>query len=292
MSQLPRRRAAKRGYDEDDERETTRRRPSRDRYEDDADEGYDDPPFEPDEDEDDRRSSRRGRGSSRDEGRRPRDRDSSRELRRDRSRDEPRGRRSRDEDDEDETVSRGRGWDAYGAQRAKKASNPHRLQVKDKEVIVKFLEPEPFAVYEQHWVGNRSYTCPEENKCPLCDAGWDTRTLALFNVVLVETAESMFFEAGPAAAKKIRSASEKKSTSPINRDGLYFSLTRKKQSNGFYDYEVEKVDEDDLEQYYKYEPLSKDELRDAKDNLFDDSVIPVTKRRDLVAVADSDEDDD
>lgn len=218
-------------------------------------------------------------------------------------------RRSRDEDDdEDERPSRGRrssrggkkeqkpsasvgrGWDTVKNERAKKAAgNAHRLQVRDDEVIVHFLEDEPFAVYEQHWVGQRSYTCPGKD-CPLCLRGYDTRYLTLFNVVEMSSAENFFWEAGPNATKAMQEAAERKQSSPINRDDLYFALNRTKQSNGFYDFSVTPIKERDLvDDDWGVDPLTDDELDEALKNLFDDSVIPYNSARDLKSVADTDE---
>jgi hypothetical protein len=263
-----------------------RQRPTRapiDVEADDGDYNYDDPPWDEDDDGADRSSRRNGSASR---SRPDNERDERRESRPP-SRDRERGRNR----DEDRTASRGAGWDTLREQRAKKAAgNAHRLQVKDKEVIVKFLDAEPFAVYEQHWVGQRSYTCPEEG-CPLCDGGYDTRTLALFNVINMVTCENMYWEAGPQAGKRILAASEKKSSSPINREDLYFAINRKKQSNGFFDYEMDAIKERDLEPDYGIDPLNQDELETSLEHLFDDSVIPVTSKRDLIDVARSDDDE-
>lgn len=261
-----------------------RQRPTRAPIDVEADDGdyYDDPPWDEDDDANDRpsRSSSNGRSRTTDRGR------DEREPRRERSRD-----RDRDSREERADVSRGSGWQTLREQRAKKAAGAaHRLQVKDKEVIVKFLDAEPFAVYEQHWVGQRSYTCPEEG-CPLCDAGYDTRTLALFNVVNMVSCENMYWEAGPQAGKRILAAAEKKSSSPINRNDLYFAINRKKQSNGFYDYEMDAIKERDLAHDYEIDPLDNDELSTAYEHLFDESVIPVTSKRDLIDVARSDDDE-
>ena len=258
----------------------------------DEDEYYEDPPWD-DEDEDERPRNRRNT-QRRDRDERP---SSGRRARSSRDEDdndrrERRPARRVDRDQPKPKVSRGSGWDTYKDQRSKKAGPANRLQVKDKEVIVHFLEPEPFAIYEQHWIGQRSYTCPDEKKCPLCGEGLPSRTIALFNVVNMETAENLYWEAGPKIATRIKAAAEKKSTSPISREDLYFAVNRSKQSNGFFDYELDAIKERDLYDDYKLEPLSDDELDEALGKLFDESVIPYTDSRTLKIVAEGGDDDD
>lgn len=212
--------------------------------------------------------------------------------------DAPRGRRSAPparrggrgaEPEAKRSASKGGGWDTLKDERAKKSSG-NRLAPKDKEVLIHFMEEEPFAVYQQHWVGQRSYSCPGE-KCPLCEQGYDTRTLALFNVVDMQTANSLYWEAGPNAAKKIIEASERKQSSPINRDDLYFAINRTKQSNGFFDFTIAPVKERDLVDDWEMDPLTEEELAEAEDKLFDDSVIKYDSPRDLRAVAEGADDE-
>jgi hypothetical protein len=197
---------------------------------------------------------------------------------------------------EELSASVGSGWGTLKEQRAKKAAGSvHRLQVKDKEVMLHFLQEEPFAVYQQHWVGQRSYSCPDTPEsptdCPLCDAGYDSRTLALFNVVEINSGENLFWEAGPNAAKAVLDASEKHISSPINREDLYFAVNRDKQSNGFFAFTLTPVKQRDLTEDYGLEPLTPVELAEAYASLFDQAVIPYHSPRDLRAVADSDGDD-
>jgi hypothetical protein len=188
------------------------------------------------------------------------------------------------------TASVGSGWGTLKDQRAKRSGSAHRLQVKDDEMLVHFLDDEPFAVYQQHWVGQRSYACPGD-KCPLCDAGYDTRTLALFNVVDVKSGGNMFWEAGPNAAKAVIDASEKPISSPINKEDLYFAIQRNKQSNGFFAFTLTPIKKRDLLEDYGQDPLTTEELADAAKGGFDDTVVPYNSPRDLRAVADGADDE-
>jgi hypothetical protein len=224
----------------------------------------------------------------------------------------PAGRRSRraKDDDTDETPARSRssqakaktkvkasgGWTAVTQNRQAKYANPGRLQVKDKEVLVKFVEPEPFATYGQHWVGQRSYTCglnADYGKCPLCDIGNPVRYLALFNVVDMESAENRYWEVGPEATKTLMEyADEDERTSPLDREGQYFTAKRFKKDNGFYGFKISTVKDRDLQDEFGTEPLEDDELSTALGNLFDDQVIPVNTIAELRGAAKEDDDED
>lgn len=193
-------------------------------------------------------------------------------------------------DNERLTASQGRGWDALKNERARRGGGAHRLQVKDRQVIIRFLEDEPFAVYRQHWVGNRSYSCAGKN-CPLCDGGYDTRAMALFNVVDLSTGENMYWEAGPNAAKAIIDLTERPQTTPINKEGLYFAVTRSKQSNGFFAFTLTPIKERDLAEDYGEEALTPEELKEAAEHLFDHSVISASSIADLRAALDGAEEE-
>ena len=257
-------------------------------------------PVEPDDDFEDE-APRASRRRSRDE-----DAPSREPIRRSRrSRDDDddedpprRGRRSRDDEDEKPrraTAKANGGWVTVKSNRAARYSNPGRLQVKDKEVVVKFLEPEPFASYGQHWVGQRSYTCglnADYEKCPLCNMGNPCRYLALFNVTDMDSAENRYWEVGPEATKTLMEFHEEERTSPLSRDGLYFAAKRFKKDNGFYGFKISSIKERDLDDEFGLEPLDEGELAEAEEKLFDASVIPTNTLAELKAAAAKEEEDD
>lgn len=276
--QLARRRAPVTTYDQDPEEE-----------------GY--------EEERPARSARRSRRDEPEEAARParreREERPARSRRRDADDDDdpPRrpGRRSREDDSTPPRRAKAKakgGWGTVEANRAARYSNPGRLQVKDKEVLLKFLEEEPFATYGQHWVGQRSYTCglnADYEKCPLCSLGNPVRYLALFNVVDVDTGENRYWEVGPEATKTLMEFHEETRTSPLNKDGLYFTAKRFKKDNGFYGFKIGTVKERDLDDEFGLEPLGDDELDEAMDHLFDDSVVSTNTLAELKAAAKEDE---
>ena len=187
------------------------------------------------------------------------------------------------------------GWGAVDQNRQAKYANPGRLQVKEKEVLLKFLEPEPFATYGQHWVGQRSYTCgmnADYSKCPLCDVGNPIRYLALFNVLDTATAENRYWEVGPDATKTLMEyADEDERTAPLDRDGQYFAAKRFKKDNGFYGFKISAVKDRDLADEFDTEPLEDIEVQVALKNLFDDSVIQLNTLAELRAAAKENDDE-
>lgn len=264
------RRSRRSRNDEPDEKpaRTTRRRASRN-------------------DEDDDDEPRRGRSTARSE------RGSSRRSRDDDDDEPRRGRRGRDEDPPKRAKAQAKGgWDTVETNRANRFSNPGQIKVKDKEVLFKFLEEEPFASYGQHWVGQRSYTCgmnADYQKCPLCSIGNPTRYMALFNIIEMDSGENRFWETGPEATKTLMEFNEEQRTSPLNKDGLYFAAKRFKKDNGFYGFKIERVKEDELEDEFEVEALDDDELDEALDNLFTADVIQVNTLAELRTAAKEDD---
>jgi hypothetical protein len=296
-------------------RQLARRRAPVTNYDDDEPE---DAPFDAEDDEPVTRRSRRNR----DDDDEPRGRARSRRSRNDDD-DEPpaRSRRSRSRDDDDDEPRRDRssarsergssrrsrdeeppkrakaqakgGWDTVETNRASRFSNPGQIKVKDKEILLKFLEEEPFASYGQHWVGQRSYTCgmnADYQKCPLCSVGNPCRYIALFNILDMDSGENRFWEVGPEATKTLMEFNEESRTSPLNKDGLYFAAKRFKKDNGFYGFKIERVKEAELEDEFDgIEPLDDDELDQALENLFTADVIQVNTLAELRAAAKEDD---
>lgn len=229
---------------------------------------------------------------------------------------------SRDDDDADERPSRnarakskparterssgGKGWGSYKEHKASSSSYNAKDELRvpeNKSLTLKFLEPYPFYSYREHWVNGRgkgdkkSFVCGGTN-CPLCDVGHDEwRVLALFNVVDLSDGTNKYLTAGPNLADAIEEQADSEDLAPddpddeydednsapvINQPGLYFTVSKKKTKNGFFDHNVNPVWEERL----KVDPLTEEEEDEALDNLFDDSVIYQDKESALRDVAD------
>lgn len=185
----------------------------------------------------------------------------------------PAGRRSRSDEDGDRTERRRgrsstkapeRGWKALDE--AKTYSE--NLKFDDGEVLLKFVEEDPYASFRQHFLkeatGRKSFNCIGEG-CPLCDAlGDEPRWLAVFNVIDLsdpKKPELKTWQMGKKLATKLAKLAEKPRTSPLNREDLYFSVDRTGKGLTT-DYTLEAVLAGDLDEYYDTTPLDAATIED------------------------------
>lgn len=236
---------------------------------------------EPEEKEEPRRSRR-----ARDEP--DEDDEPPRRSRRDRDdEDEPRSsRRSRDDDDDDEP-RRGKkvekssgGWGAWKKQKDELGGYAHDLKVPDDdEIVVKFLDDEPFATYADHWitVGSKKNrrTCiakKDERGCPLCDSlGDKAKAMAAFNVVKLvegEDPELFVWAASPGIVSTIQEKAESK-TGPLTRE--YYSVKKSKKKDGPVIYVMGLVKGRDLMDDWGITPLSEREIDVIAEKVYDEA---------------------
>lgn len=175
------------------------------------------------------------------------------------------------------------GWSSEQRPRTQNRTQIPRFTVSDdgEEVLIKFLDDMPFAPIYQHWLatgeGRRAYTCAGFNDCPLCAKGDKAKASDWFNIVVVsETPELKVWIASPDPSSAIKERAEGKRTSPLNKDGLYFAVSKKKGTNGFFSYSVDPVREDELESDWPgYRAISEAELAKFDESKFDSSVVRV-----------------
>lgn len=158
------------------------------------------------------------------------------------------------------------------------------------EVLVKFLEAQPFAAYYQHWVvtdaGRRAFTCIGFNDCPICARGEKAKSVDLINlVVLGETPELKVWSMSPDPAAAVEERAIGKRTSPLDKAGLYFAISKKKGSNGFFSYSVDAAREDELKDDWGVNPLTDAQLKTFVSQKFDSSVVRVHTEQELREVA-------
>lgn len=284
----PRRRRRARD-DEDDEEEPPRRRRSRR----DDDEEEDEPPRrrrsrrdDDEEDEEDERPRRRRsrRDDDEDEDEPPRRRRSRRDD--DEDEEPPRRRKSRprDDDEDDEPRSkkkrrgnRNAGWSGHDQVRSQASGYAARFspQKVKGEVLIKFLEDDPFANYAVHWYdpplpkgfNKRGWMClisVGEEKCPGCDAGDRASIVTLFNVLVLDDDGDwnlQVLSAGTRLSGQIRTLAEGKGglTEP------YWSVVAGPSGSGTANFQ--KVKERDVEDDWDVEPLTDEELEDYEEEL-------------------------
>jgi hypothetical protein len=199
-----------------------------------------------------------------------------------------RSRRSRDDDEDEEPAPKvgGKGWGSYEKTKQATSSFPDNFKATSESVIVKVLDEEPFLVFLQHWIerkGKKSWTCLE-SKCPLCDDAGDKPSQQIcFNVVDFtdpEDPQIKVWQVGPMIADILKNYSKDKKTSPINRDDLYFSVskdTKNKKTN----YYITPVKERDLLDDWDIDPLTEEDLEEFDSKAYDEDILQVTRRTEL-----------
>ena|SRR5579862_1358481 len=149
------------------------------------------------------------------------------------------------------------------------------------EVLIKFLDDEPFASYFVHWImtdnGRRPYTCAGFDTCPLCARGDRAKSQDMLNVITISADEPklVVWQASADPAEAIEDMANGKRTSPINKPGLYFAVSKKKGSNGFFSYTLLPVKDSDLEEEWGAKPLSEQQIADFNKKKYDSSVVRV-----------------
>jgi len=118
-----------------------------------------------------------------------------------------------------------KGWDAVDALvQANSSEFPTDFRFSDESTLVKFLEDEPFATYEQHWIerpkGKRSFVCIGDT-CPLCDVlGDKPRGKFSFNVLVLsgETQGVQILTAAPLLVRQLRKINEDDRKGPLSKE--------------------------------------------------------------------------
>lgn len=261
-----------------------------------ADEPDDEPPArgrrsrrsaEPD-DDDEKPARGRGRRSRRDA-------DDDEDEKPARGRGRGRGRsRGGDDDDEEEPsqFKASRGFQGFKKTREAVGGFDDDFKLTEDEVLVKFLEPEPFATYGEHGLynelkdGQRVWTCLKpHDACPICDAGHKPRPVALWNIIVIPEEgrpELKVLKAGPKLEKLLEKKAALK-TGPLDKE--YYSLSQTEgKNNGPVEYAVEVVRERDLGEW-ETEPFTDDELDDWFDKAHDEDFVKYPSRKQAREIA-------
>lgn len=192
-----------------------------------------------------------------------------------------------------------RGWEGAKANKAKRQIGDEFKVKENTDYLLKFLEPEPFATYLEHFIkslasnGERaSFVCLEED-CPLDAIGDKPGDRALFNVAIIDDrghATPMWWKATSSILDLIEDYAFSERNSPIDRTDLYFEVSKKKAKNGIFQYRIEPIKARDLADEGT-EPLTDDELGELRGRLFDaDTALKVPSHRDLREIAEGLED--
>lgn len=212
-----------------------------------------------------------------------------------------------DDDDEDDTANNTteqqkaprmikRGWNAAESIVSADSSFAQRLKIGEDEVIVKFLEDEPYAVFRQHWIersGQKSFTCIADldpKGCPLCDAGSRPSSRFNFNVaLLMEDGEALIksYEVGARVIDQLKNFSIDPRQGPLVKH--YWAISRSgKGARASTNHQM--IRERDLEEY-NLQPLDDATLASLRSQAYDASIIQIPTRKALLDVVKEDLDD-
>jgi hypothetical protein len=186
------------------------------------------------------------------------------------------------------TVQAGWGAAADALKPKEKSSDyPTDFRIGEQAQLVRFLEAEPFAVYEQHWVdrsdGKRSFVCLGD-ECPLCTiAGEKPRARFAFNILVVsdETPNVQILTAAPTFARQLQAANEDTRRGPLTK--YYWAISRHGTGPSTA-YTLDRVRATDLAEEWE---LDAEELDEAASNavLHDTTAIYVSPTEELLKVA-------
>jgi hypothetical protein len=117
------------------------------------------------------------------------------------------------------------GWDAFDSLVQENTTEfPTDFKFSDEPQLVKFLEDQPFASYEQHWIerpkGKKSFVCIGD-ACPLCDVlGDKPRGKFSFNVLVLsgDTQGVQILTAPPSLARQIKKAHDDERKGPLSKE--------------------------------------------------------------------------
>jgi hypothetical protein len=156
------------------------------------------------------------------------------------------------------------------------------------EVLMHFVEDSPFVSYWQHWINKKPSTCLIDN-CPLCNIGDTPKPVECFNVIRMgENGPELFaWQMSAEPTKKVKARAENKRTAPLNKIDLYFAVSKKKASTGFFEYSVDPVKADELKDEWGVEILTDESLAELAKDAYTADIAQVQARHELQELADS-----
>ena len=164
---------------------------------------------------------------------------------------------------------------------------PTDFRFSEQAQLVRFLEDEPFAWYEQHWVdrteGKRSFVCLDDD-CPLCTiAGDKPRPKFSFNIIVLSDGEPtvQVMTAPPSFARQLQAANDDPRRGPLTK--FYWAIARTGSGNTT-QYTLDRVRPSDLAEEWELdvEPIDAFASTAVK---YDKSIIYVSPREEMLTLA-------
>lgn len=180
-----------------------------------------------------------------------------------------------------------RGWTSQQRPKQSTFQKVPRLTVPDdgEEVIIKFLEEDPFAAYFVHWINKRSYTCPGQDICPACARGDKAKANNLLNVVVLGDSPELvvwYATSDPSTAIEEKALSKK---GPLNKATMYMAVSKRKGTNGFFSYTLDWVRGDELKEDWGLRELTTEEIAKFNSEKYDSSIVRVNTVSEITEVA-------
>lgn len=168
------------------------------------------------------------------------------------------------------------GWDAYGSVKSTVKGDATTLKVTDEPILIKFVEEGPFVSFRQHWFNGRAkgkkmgFPCVSDEDCRICNELGDLPALKVgFNVIDFSELKPVvkIWQASKGVAEQIRKKTLEKKSDPINREDIYFVVSRLMTAP--YTSFIETVKSRDLSEDYDLEPLTSEQLAKLGKGAFD-----------------------
>lgn len=182
------------------------------------------------------------------------------------------------------------GWGAADAALKPKRESgdyPTDFRFSEQQQLVRFLENEPFAVYDQHWIdrteGKRSFVCLGDD-CPLCTIlGDKARAKFAFNVLVLSDEEPnvQILTAPPTFARQLRAANDDPRRGPLTK--FYWSISRQ-GSGPQTTYTLDRVRGTDLAEEWDLDPEKVEGIA-TESTLYTNDAIYVNERTELLQIA-------
>jgi hypothetical protein len=182
------------------------------------------------------------------------------------------------------------GWGAASAALKPKQESgdyPTDFRFSEQAQLVRFLEDEPFAVYEQHWIdrteGKRSFVCLGD-ECPLCTiAGDKPRAKFAFNIIVLSNGEPnvQIMTAPPSFARQLQAANEDPRRGPLTK--FYWAIARTGSGNTT-QYTLDRVRATDLAEEWELDADNIDAFA-ATAVSYDTTAVYVSPREELLKLA-------
>ncbi len=215
--------------------------------------------------------------------------------RREEPEEEPRGRRSSRGDSPKRSDLVGSGW--AGADREKKEMPSDFAKTFAPEpgsTLIKFLQPEPFAFFRQHWCDwlgkgvKLGYVCIKED-CPVCRVNRAAYKEGhnILDLTDPDSPQVKVWFVGSKMSDSIKELALSERTGPLDRADIYFEVKKTGGGKqGRVAITLSPVKERDVKEDFGFDPFTEDELEEYQEKCWtSDDAVPVSSRETLEEIA-------